>query len=143
LIHRDEEARRQFIARGRDAHYVQSLLARSQATSTVANAPSDAELLARIDQELSAIEITRSRSHRLADLGDVAGVHAALEPAGALEAKLRSDVSLLSAHQADRVAVLAASVRQTALARAGRLGIMLLAAICIVALLAWMLARSI
>jgi len=143
LIHRDEEARRQFIGRGRDAHYVQSLLARSQATSTVANAPSDAELLARIDQELSAIEITRSRSHRLADLGDIAGVHAALEPAGALEAKLRSDVSLLSAHQADRVAVLAASVRQTALARAGRLGIMLLAAICIVALLAWMLARSI
>lgn len=143
LIHRDADARRRFVDRGRDAHFVQALLARSHATSTVGSVPSDAELLARIDQELSAIEITRSRSHRLADLGDMRGVRAALEPAGAIEAKLRSDVSLLSAHQADRVAVLGANVRQTALARAGRLVVMLLAAICIVALLAGMLARSI
>ncbi|HVX42163.1 MAG TPA: hybrid sensor histidine kinase/response regulator [Gemmatimonadaceae bacterium] len=133
----------EFNERGRDAHRVQAILVRSQLAAAARDSASDAELVARIDGELSTLENTYARAHRLTDLGDVAGARAVLAVPGDAEAKLRDDVAALGANQANRVLEFGALTMRVATNRAILLAAVLAAVIGLLALLAWALGQSI
>lgn len=143
IVDPSPQLEREFVDRGRDAHRVQAILVRSQLAAAARDSASDAELVARIDGELSTIENIYARAHRLMDLGDVAGARAALAQPGDAEAKLREDVAQLSANQADRVVEFGTSTMHAATERAIALATLLLVAACLIAALAWALGRSI
>ncbi len=134
---------REFVDRGRDAHRVQAVLVRSQLAAAARDSASDAELVARIDGELSAIENMYARAHRLVDLHDIAGARIVVAEPGLAESKLRDDVAELSSNQAKRVVEFGASTMHAATERSLALAGLLLAAVLLIAALAWGIGRSI
>jgi signal transduction histidine kinase/ActR/RegA family two-component response regulator len=132
-----------FRERGRDAHRVQAMLVRSQLARAVRDSTADAELLARIDAELSELESVYAGAHRLVDVGAGAEGIAVVARAATLESRLRGDVSLLAKNQTVRVTEFGTSVRRAAIAQSVVLVALLLVAIGIVAGLTWQLGRSI
>ena len=132
-----------FRARGRDAHRVQAVLVRLQGTATPRANASDAELLARIDAELSDLESVYTRAHRLVDVGASAAAARIVAGAATLESQLRDNVTVLDKNQTTRVTQFSGSVRREAIASSAVLMALLIGAVCLVALLTWQLGASI
>jgi len=131
-----------FRSRGREAHRVQAALVRLQGTGVPHDSASDAELLARIDAELSVIESVYARAHRLVDIGAGSTATTIVGRADTLESQLREDVSVLARNETTRVTEFAHSVRREAMASSAVLMALLVGAIGLVALLTWQVGAS-
>jgi signal transduction histidine kinase/CheY-like chemotaxis protein len=143
LARPDTTVAQQFTDRGRDAHLVQSILVRLELRSAARGDASNAEVIARVDAELSRLESAYARAHRLIDLGDSEAARAALTSLDLDESGLRRDLELLSTKQSRRFVELSAALRRAAIARASLLAFILLGAVGVIGVFAWRLGRSI
>jgi methyl-accepting chemotaxis protein len=135
---RDSLTQVEFRGYGRDAH-----AARRRLNARPGQSSDEVALVARIDGELSALEVGYARAHRLADLGRRAEARAVEARARPLVSAVLAQIDSLGQYKARKVAVASTQLRSEAARRTTTLLVVIAVALLIALLIVISTVRSI